>query len=135
MRKILLTLGIALLASVPVLAQTFTQGNLVVTVEGNGVYGASSGPYTDNQAAPLTLFQYAPNGTASPATFVNSLVLPQSSSAANNPVSGEHGSSSEGTLQLSGDGLYLTVMGYGVNAADFNASPGSYSPTSTGPIG
>jgi PEP-CTERM motif len=26
----------------------------VVSVEGNGVEGAASGPYTDNQAAPLT---------------------------------------------------------------------------------
>ncbi len=129
-RKIALALGVVLLMSVPALAQTFTAGNLDVTVEGNGVEGGS-GTYTDNQAAPLTLFQYAPNGTASPATYVNSLVLPQTSSGANNPVSGEYGSSSEGTLQLSGNGFDLTIMGYGVNAAAFNASPASYSPSPT----
>ncbi len=35
-------------------------------------------------------------------------------------ISGEYGSSSEGTLQLSGNGQYLTIMGYGVNANTFN---------------
>ena len=114
-------------ASAPALAQTFTAGNLVVAVEGQGVHGALSGPYTDNQAGPLTLFQYAPSGTTS-ATYVDSLVLPQTASGANGPVSGEYGSSSEATLQLSGDGYHLAIMGYGVNAADFNSDPGSYSP-------
>jgi hypothetical protein len=118
------------LMSAPAFASTiFTAGNLVVSVEGNGVYGAASGPYTDNQAAPLTLFQYSLTGTAS-ATYVNSLVLPQTSSGSSFAVSGEYGSSSEGTLQLSGNGQYLTIAGYGVNAAAFNANPGSYGPNS-----
>jgi hypothetical protein len=117
-----------LLASVPASAGSisFTTGNLVVSVEGNGVVAASSGPYTDNQAAPLTLFQYSPTGTSS-ASFVNSLVLPQTTSGSNLPVSGEYGSSSEGTLQLSGNGQYLTIMGYGINAAQFNSHPALYS--------
>jgi len=106
----------------------FTTGNLVVSVEGNGVAGAASGPYTDNQAAPLSLFQYHPTGTSS-ASYVNSLVLPQTSSGANSAVSGEYGSSSEATLQLSGNGQYLTIVGYGINAATFNANPGAYGPT------
>jgi hypothetical protein len=110
---------------------TFTPGNLVVSVEGCGVHGGTctavssgtgtGGGYGDNQAAPFTLFQYTPNGTAS-VTYVNSLVLPQAISGANFPVSGEYGSSSEGTLQLSGNGQYLTLMGYGVNAAAFDAA-------------
>lgn len=125
----------ALLTPLPLLAQQapqFTTGNLVVTVEGCGVYGGTctgvpsgngvSGGYGDNQAAPLTLFQFAPVGTTS-AAFVNSMALPQTASGANFPVSGEYGSSSEGTLQLSGNGLYLTLMGYGVNAASFDANP------------
>jgi DNA/RNA endonuclease G (NUC1) len=106
-------------------AVAFIPGNLVVAVEGNGVAGAASGPYTDNQAGPLTLFQYAPNGTAS-AMYVNSLVLPQTGSGANLAVSGEYGSASEGTLQLSGQGQYLTIAGYGINAAAFNANPALY---------
>ena len=81
----------ALLLSVPTFAHAqqtpqFTTGNLVVAVEGCGVNAGTctnvpngtgpSGGYGDNQAAPFTLFQFAPSGTAA-ATFVNSLVLPQ----------------------------------------------------------
>lgn len=122
--------SLALAASFPSIAGAqaapfFIPGNLVVSVEGNGVRGATSGSYSDNQAAPLTLFQYSHNGTAS-ATYVNSLVLPQTASGKNAPVSGEYGSSSEGTLQRSGDGRYLSIMGYGVNAAAFNANPTAY---------
>ena len=121
-------------------ATTLTPGNLVVAVEGCGVYGgtctvtngtgtgtlnSSNGGYGDNQAAPLTLFQFAPEGTTA-ATFVNSLVLPQAASGANLAVSGEYGSSSEATLQVSGSGRYLTVMGYGVSAAAFDANPTQY---------
>jgi hypothetical protein len=125
-RKALFVLAVVVLTAVPAFSQVFNAGNLVVTVEGNGVNGATSGPYTDNQAGPLTLFQFIPNGTSSPATFLNSFILPQTASGANSPVSAEYGSSSEGTLQLSGNGFYLTVMGYGVNAAAFNASPSTY---------
>ena len=118
----------------------FTPGNLVVAVEGCGVYGgtctvangtgtgamnSANGGYGDNQAAPLTLFQFAPVGTASVA-FVSSLTLPQVASGANLPVSGEYGSSSEATIQLSSSGRFLTVMGYGVNAAAFDANPTNY---------
>ena len=137
----MIVLTTALLISQPASAQQapqFTTGNLVVSVEGCGVYAgtctavpngtgtgtgnSSSTGYGDNQAAPLTLFQFAPSGTAA-ATFVNSLVLPQNPLGANFPVSGEYGSSSEASLQLSGSGQYLTIMGYGVNAAAFNANP------------
>ena len=94
---------------------------MVVSVEGNG---SNTGSYTDNQAAPLTLYEYGSNGTG----FVGSFQLPQTNSGANFAVSGEYGSSSEGTLQLSGNGRYLTIAGYGVNANAFNANPGSFSP-------
>ncbi len=139
-----LCLAVALLMSIPVFAQSgpfFTPGNLVVAVEGCGTHAgtctavqngtgsgagnSSVGGYGDNQGAPLTLFQYTPNGTAS-VSYVNSLVLPQGASGANTPVSGEYGSSSEATLQLSGGGQYLTIMGYGINADAFNANPSAY---------
>ena len=132
-------LALASLMSVPAFAQQspfFTPGNLVVTVEGCGVHGGTctavpngtgvGGGYGDNQAAPLTLFQYTPNGTEG-VTYVNSLVFPQAGSGANLPVSGEYGSSSEGTVQLSGPGQYLTLMGYGINAATFNGNSNAYS--------
>jgi hypothetical protein len=122
-------------------APIFMPGNVVVTVEGCGVLGgncagvangtgtgagnSANGGYGDNQAAPLTLFQFKPTGTAS-ASYVNSLVLPQVGSGQNLPLAGEYGSSSEGLLQLSGSGQYLTLGAYGINAATFDASPTTY---------
>ena len=103
----------------------FVPGDLVVSVEGKGL---TSGTYTDNQAAPLSLFQYTTSGS-----FVSSLVLPQSANGANFAVSGEYGSSSEGALQLSSNGKLLTIMGYGVNAAAFNANPTAYGTTTNDP--
>jgi hypothetical protein len=107
---------------------SFTEGDIVVSVEGDG---AGTGSYTDNQAAPLTLYEYNPSGTS----FVGSFELPQTASGANFPVSGEYGSSSEATLQLSGNGRYLTIMGYGVNADAFNADPAKYSSTGNPALG
>ncbi len=105
-----------------------TPGDLVVLVEGAG---ATSGVYSDNQAAPLSLFEYQGAGTSS-ATLIGAKVLPQTASGDNYAISGEYGSSSEGILQLSGNGKYLTVAGYGVNAAAFNADPAAYGTTTTG---
>jgi hypothetical protein len=111
-------------------ALSFTAGDLVVSVEGNGSNTAATqsgntsaaGTYLDDQAAPLTLFEYSLNGSTG-ATQVGSLMLPQTSTAGGNyAVSGEYGSSSEGTLQLSGNGQYLTIMGYATNAQSYNAS-------------
>ena len=113
-------------------ATLFTPGNLVVAVEGNGVWSASSGSYTVNQASPLTLMQFSHSGTAG-ASYVDALILPQAARGPNAAVSGEYGSSSEGLLHLSGDGRYLTMMGYGVNAAAFNANPTAYGTLTTDP--
>jgi len=135
---------VAFLVSAPAFAGTiFDTGNLVVSVEGCGIEGGNAstcaitngtgtgslnstlGGYGDNQAGPLTLFQFTTTGT-----YVNSLVLPQTTVAGGNyAVSGEYGSSSEGTLQLSGNGQYLTIAGYGVNAATFDANPLNYGGT------
>ncbi|HEY4342348.1 MAG TPA: hypothetical protein VGM97_20585 [Steroidobacteraceae bacterium] len=104
----------------PVQAQSFTfnPNDIVVSVLGNG---SNTGTYADGQAAPLTLFQYALNGTSS-ATAAGTLTLPQTSTAGGNSAfSSEYGSSSEGTLQLSGNGQYLTIMGYGTNANAYNS--------------
>src|SRR5580692_7523347 len=130
--KTRLLISVAAIAAVspaiaPAQAQSissFTEGDIVVSVEGNG---SNTGSYANNQAAPLTLYEYGASGTG----FVGSFQLPQTNSGANFAVSGEYGSSSEGTLQLSGDGRYLTIMGYGVNANSFNANPGSFSPDPT----
>ncbi len=115
-----------LAATTPVFAgSVFISGNLVVSVEGNGQQTAGV-TYTSNQAAPLSLYQFTTAGS-----LVNTFTLPQIASGNNLAVSGEYGSSSEGALQLSSDGRYLTLGGYGVNADAFNANPGSYSAVST----
>ena len=117
-----LAIAAGLSMGVPAFAGSiFSAGNLVVSVEGNG---SGTGNYTGNQAAPLTLYQYTTAGT-----YVNSLELPQVNVGLNFAVSGEYGSSSEGMVQLSGNGQYLTLMGYGINADTFNANPGAYGPS------
>jgi hypothetical protein len=128
---LLLAAGLAVSGSAQA-ASIFAPGNLIVSVEGAGVMGATSGPYSDNQASPLTLFSFSHNGTSS-ASYAGSQVLPQTASGANHAISAEYGSSSEGNLQLTGDGKYLTIMGYGVNAATFNANPTSFGTTTNDP--
>ena len=110
-------LGLA--ATTPAMAQVFQTGDLVISVYGN-VNG--SGVVGDNQASPIELEDVTTSGS-----FVDGLTLPQASfvdaeGVANSVISGEYGSSSEGSLQLSGDGKSLTIMGYGINANAFNAA-------------
>jgi hypothetical protein len=116
----------------PAYALVFTPGDIVVSVEGNGVEGAPVGTSTfgDNQAAPLTLMEFTAAGA-----FVGSEVLPQSNSGVAQTISGEYGSSSEGSLELSGNGQYLTIMGYGVNAAAFNSNPQNFGPAGNTALG
>ena len=102
------------------MAFTFTPGNLVISVYGDGDPGDNTN-YTDNQASPITLEELTTTGTV-----IGDLVLPQSSTTSNgvteNAISGEYGSSSEGALELSADGQSLTIAGYGINAATYNAA-------------
>ncbi len=99
----------------------FTPGDLVVSLSGEG---NGSTTYTDNQATPITLDELTTAGT-----LVGSLVLPQTSSVVNgvteSAISGEYGSSSEGSLELSADGHSLVIAGYGVNAATYNTGGAS----------
>jgi hypothetical protein len=122
--NVLLATSALAVTSIPVYADSFSfdAGDLVVSIEGDG---SNTGSYTDNQAAPLTLEQFSLNGTTS-ATAAGSLMLPQTTVGSQYAISGEYGSSSEGTLQLSGNGQYLTIMGYGINAGTFNANPTAY---------
>ena len=99
-------------------AAAFTLGNLVLSISGDG---DGSGVYGDNQASPITLEQVTTSGT-----IVSQLVLPETTVVVDGVteyvISGEYGSSSEGTIQLSADGHSLTIAGYGVDDALFNAS-------------
>jgi autotransporter passenger strand-loop-strand repeat protein len=95
----------------------FTAGDLVISISGDG---NDSGTYGDNQASPIVLDEITTSGS-----ILAQLVLPQTTTVVNGvteyAISGEYGSSSEGTLQLSADGQSLVIAGYGVNAATFNA--------------
>ena len=73
-------------------------------------------------AAPIVLqaFNLGTNGTS--VTSAGTFSLGQNTSGSNLAISGEYGSASEGVLQRSVDGRYLTIMGYGVNAATFNSA-------------
>ncbi|UAK26437.1 PEPxxWA-CTERM sorting domain-containing protein [Sphingomonas nostoxanthinifaciens] len=101
----------------PAHATVFTPGNLVVSVYGNG---DNSGVYSDNQASPIVLQELTTSGQK-----VSTTTLSQTTKVVNGvtqyAVSGEYGSSSEGFLQLSGDGHSLVIAGYAVNAATYNA--------------
>ncbi len=97
---------------------SFTPGDLVISLSGDG---DGSGTYGDNQATPITLEELTTGGVVA-----GTLVLPQTATtnaagARETAISGEYGSSSEGTLELSADGQSLTIAGYGVNAATYNA--------------
>ncbi len=116
-KRALLVAAPAVLGSASAQALVFTPGDLVVSIYGNG---DGSGPYTDNQAAPIVLQQLTTAGAAA-----GSLVLPQAARVVNGvtqgAISGEYGSSSEGSLTRSADGRSLVIAGYGVNAATYNA--------------
>lgn len=116
--SIAFAVAVAVPAAAPAAPFLFTPGDLVVSVygqvDGSGSYGF------DNAASPILLQQLTTGGATA-----GGFILPQTGSMMNgvfqNPISGEYGSSSEGYLQLSGDGHSLTLMGYGVNANLFNA--------------
>ena len=88
----------------------FTPGDIVVSETGD--VGGATG-IGDNQASPIVLVEINPNLPAG-SDVVGTFVLPAA-------VSGEFGSSSEGTLELSGDGHSLVIAGYDVNYQTFNA--------------
>jgi hypothetical protein len=95
----------------------FTAGDLVISLSGDG---AGTGLYGDNQASPIALEEVTATGAE-----VASMTLPQTTTVVNgvteSAISGEYGSSSEGTIQLAANGQSLVIMGYGVNADTFNA--------------
>ena len=74
----------------------FTAGDLVISVYGDG---ADDGTFGDNQASPIVLDEITTTGS-----IVTSLELPQTTTTVDgvteNAISGEYGSSSEGSLEL-----------------------------------
>jgi PEP-CTERM motif len=105
--------GGALLAVSPhASAQLFTQGDLIVST-----YGDLTGTaITDGEITPITLEEFS-LPTATSASLVLTDQLPTTGTGANAGIVGEDGSSSEGTIQLSGNGEFLTIGGYDGNEA------------------
>jgi hypothetical protein len=100
-------------------ALTFTPGDLVIDTVTDSV--SSTAPL--DTASPITLQQFSLGANGISVTAAGTLVLPQTTIGTNSAISGEYGSASEGILQQSVNGQYLTMIGYGVNAATFNSAP------------
>jgi hypothetical protein len=109
-------LVIAMQPAAAVTITSFTAGDLVVSTvsdQGGGLDAAS----------PIVLQQYDLGAGGTSTTLNGTLALPQTGNGANSAISGEYGSASEGILQDSANGQYLTMMGYGVAASTFNSAP------------
>jgi hypothetical protein len=125
LRSTAIVLGLAI--GRPVMASTitsFTPGDLVVSTVSGSVL---------DSASPIALQQYNLGAGGTSATLNGTLTLPQTASGGNSAISGEYGSASEGLLQNSANGQYLTMIGYGVNASTFNNAPaGTYGTSALG---
>jgi hypothetical protein len=107
--------------NLPALAQ-FTDGDLVVSTVSLQASATIVNSGLDT-ASPITLSELQLGAGGTTATGVARLTLPQTANGLNAPISGEYGSASEGILEQSVNGQYLTVVGYGVNANTFNTAP------------
>jgi hypothetical protein len=99
----------------------FTPGDLVVSAVSNST--GLTNPAALDTASPIVLDQFSLGASGTAATAAGTLTMPTTGNGANSAISGEYGSASEGTLQLSANGQYLTMMGYGVNPNAFNGAP------------
>ncbi len=107
---------------------SFTPGDLVISTVSCSVGATICNSATGglDTAAPIVLQQFQLGAGGTSATPNGTLTLPSS-------ISGEYGSASEGILQQSVNGQYLTMMGYGVNATTFNTAPlSTYGTTALG---
>jgi hypothetical protein len=114
----------------------FTPGDLVISTVSCQVGAACTGTSGGlDTASPISLQEFSLGSGGTSASSIGSLVLPQTSGqggAGNSAISGEYGSASEGILQLSANGQYLTIMGYGVNATSFNTQSSNFGTAALG---
>jgi len=128
----ILRLKSALLAAATLLAGSgLTSANAFGFTEGDLVIDTVTGTTLD-EASPMTLEEFNLSSGGTVATPAGSLTLPQTQDGANSPISGEYGSASEGFLEQSVNGAYLTIMGYGVNANTFNSDSSAYGTAALG---
>ncbi len=121
-----LAIAFVLIAAGQGRANPFKSGDLVVET-----YGSLGHSYGDQSPAPISLIEYSTSGGSS----INTVTVPMTDGvggSSNVGVVGEYGSNSEGNIQLSGDGQYLTFMGYSATAAaaGINASTNAANGTS-----
>jgi hypothetical protein len=126
-----LSVALSLAMSAAAFSQAFTPGDLVISTVSNVDPGAPNNSL--DTAAPIVLDDFTLGTSGTTATADGSLTLPQTSSGNNSAISGEYGSASEGILQDSVNGQYLTILGYGVNASAFNTGgAGTYGTAALG---
>jgi hypothetical protein len=111
MKRLLSCLCVLSTAS-SVFAAAFTPGDLIVSRVGDG------GAALSTAAAALFLDEYTPGGT-----LVQTIAMPTAVSGSQLALTIQGTATSEGFLQLSANGQYLTLAGY--NAAPATATPSS----------
>jgi hypothetical protein len=123
MKHKLLTLSAAafLAMSAAAFSQAFNPGDLVISTVSASDPGAPNNEL--DTASPITLQDFTLGASGTSVTADGSLTLPQTTVGNESAISGEYGTASEGILQDSANGQYLTIMGYGVNANTFNNAP------------
>ena len=107
-------------------------GDIVVTVYGKAGTAATSGSYIDGVATPISLQEFSATTISAGIDNTTPLLnetLPTSGTGGNVGIVGEFGSSSEGTIQVSGNGQYLSIGGYDGNLQN-NGVTGGYGGTS-----
>ena len=103
----------------------FTPDDLVISTVSCSVSASACSSTSGglDTASPITLDEFGLGAGGTSASLAGTLTLRQTGVGNQSAISGEYGSASEGILQLSADGHYLTMMGYGVNASMFNNAP------------
>lgn len=112
-----------LLTSVALAQTPLTFGNLFVVRVGDGVAALT------NASTATFVDEYTPAGT-----LVQSIAMPTVAVGANQPLTNSGTATSEGFLNLSENGLYLTLAGYGI-APGTPSVPGTASLTTPRVIG
>ena len=104
--------------------QPLLPGNLVVTIYGKVNTPTANNTYVDGAPTPISLEQFPLTISAGIDNGTPLLLetLPVSGTGSNVGIVGEYGSSSEGTIQLSTDGLSLAIGGYDGNLQE-NGGP------------
>jgi hypothetical protein len=107
--------------------------SLTVIVYGKVNTPLANNTYLDGQATPISIEQFplTVSAGADSGTPLLTETLPTTGTGAQVGLVGEYGSSSEGTILVSGDGRFLTFGGYDGNLAENGAPSGGYGGSNT----